>query len=289
MRQLKITHQITNRSQLSLEKYLSDVNKEGLITPEEEVVLAQKIKAGDKKALSKLINANLRFVISVAKQYQNNSYGLSLSDLINEGNLGLITAAKRFDETRGFKFISYAVWWIRQSIMKAISEQSRLVRLPVNRLHVVNQFKKTYSELEQKLEREPSSEELASLLNISTTEVNNIMKETAWHVSMDAPIRDDDGGTMYDVINDTNSLEPDKKLLRESLQDEIRETLEGLSAKESKVINLFYGLNDNPPMTLEEIGTKINISKERVRQLKAIALKKLQRRSKSTNLHEYLG
>ena len=256
MRQLKITKSITNRESQSLEKYLQEIGKVDLLTPEEEVDLAQRIKKGDQLALEQLTKANLRFVVSVAKQYQNQ--GLSLSDLINEGNLGLIKAAQRFDETRGFKFISYAVWWIRQSILQALAEQSRIVRLPLNKVGSLNKINRAFSELEQEFEREPSSDELAELLEIPTEEVETTLGVAARHVSMDAPLIEGDESTssMYDVMQGDSLPSPEANLVLESLRSDIRRSLTSLTPRESEVISMFYGLEGKAPMSLEEIGDK---------------------------------
>ena len=266
MRQLKISKQITNRESQSLDKYLQEIGKVDLLTPDEEVELAKRIKEGDQIALEKLTKANLRFVVSVAKQYQNQ--GLSLGDLINEGNLGLIKAAQRFDETRGFKFISYAVWWIRQSILQALAEQSRIVRLPLNRVGSLNKISKTFSELEQKYEREPSPEELAEVLEVTTAEVVDTMKISGRHVSMDAPFVQGEENSLLDVLENDGEDTPDQGLMTDSLRREVQRALSTLTQRESDVITLYFGLNGEHAMTLEEIGEKFNLTRERVRQIK---------------------
>lgn len=287
MRQLKISKQITNRESQSLDKYLQEIGKVDLITSDEEVVLAQRIKEGDPVALEKLTKANLRFVVSVAKQYQN--HGLTLGDLINEGNLGLIKAAKRFDETRGFKFISYAVWWIRQSIMQALAEQSRIVRLPLNRVGSLNKISKTFSELEQKFQREPSPEELAEVLEISTEEVSANMKISGRHVSMDAPFANGEENSLLDVLSDANEETPDAGLINDSLRREVQRALSTLTPREADVMTLYFGLNGENAMTLEEIGEKFNLTRERVRQIKEKATRRLRHSSRSSSLKPYLG
>ena len=266
MRQLKISKQITNRESQSLDKYLQEIGKVDLLTPDEEVELAKRIKEGDQIALEKLTKANLRFVVSVAKQYQNQ--GLSLGDLINEGNLGLIKAAQRFDVTRGFKFISYAVWWIRQSILQALAEQSRIVRLPLNRVGSLNKISKTFSELEQKYEREPSPEELAEVLEVTTAEVVDTMKISGRHVSMDAPFVQGEENSLLDVLENDGEDTPDQGLMTDSLRREVQRALSTLTQRESDVITLYFGLNGEHAMTLEEIGEKFNLTRERVRQIK---------------------
>lgn len=289
MRQLKITKQVTNRETASLDKYLQDISREGMINAEEEVELARRIKAGDNRALDKLTRANLRFVVSVAKQYQNQ--GLTLSDLINEGNIGLIKAAKRFDETRGFKFISYAVWWIRQSILQALAEQARVVRLPLNKIGTINRINKAYSELEQRYERPPSVEELADFLGIMKHEVELAIKQGKHTVSMDAPLVEDDSdsSTMYDVLPNTYSKDTDNALVNESLRKDIERSLTTLSIRESEVIRMFYGLSGKHPLTLDEIGEKFDLTRERVRQIKEKAIRRLRHTSKSKSLKGYLG
>jgi len=287
MRQLKITKSITNRENASLEKYLQEIGREDLITAEEEVKLARKIKQGDQYSLEKLTRANLRFVVSVAKQYQNQ--GLSLPDLINEGNLGLIKAAKRFDETRGFKFISYAVWWIRQSIMQALAEQSRIVRLPINQLGSVNKIKKAFSTLEQKYEREPSNSELSEALELPEESVANTMKISGKHVSMDAPFVAGEEHSLLDVLENPDAPLADGMLMNESLNQEINRSLSTLTQRESDVIKLFYGIGCNHSFTLEEIAAKFDLTKERVRQIKEKAIRRLRHNSRSRLLKSYLG
>lgn len=287
MRQLNITKQVTNRETASLDKYLHDIGKVELITAEEEVELARKIKEGDQAALEKLTKANLRFVVSVAKQYQNQ--GLSLPDLINEGNLGLIKAAQRFDETRGFKFISYAVWWIRQSILQALAEQSRIVRLPLNKIGTINKINKAYAYLEQEYEREPRADEIASLLDITEAEVKDSMRNSSRHLSMDASLTQDKDNNMYDVLKSEDSPTPDKGLLYESLKQEINRTISTLPQREADIIKLYFGLDSKHPMTLEEIGEKFDLTRERVRQIKEKAIRRLKNQSKCKNLKAYLG
>jgi RNA polymerase primary sigma factor len=287
MRQLKITKQVTNRETASLDKYLQEIGKVELITAEEEVELARKIKAGDEMALEKLTKANLRFVVSVSKQYQNQ--GLSLPDLINEGNLGLIKAAQRFDETRGFKFISYAVWWIRQSILQALAEQSRIVRLPLNKIGSINKINKAYAHLEQQYERTPNAEEIANLLEISENEVKESMKNSGRHVSMDAPLIQDEDTTMYDVIRNDENITPETGLLYDSLRTEISRAISTLTPREADVVRLYFGLDGNHPLTLEEIGEKFDLTRERVRQIKEKAIRRLKHTSRSKILKSYLG
>ena len=288
MRQLKITKSITNRESQSLEKYLQEIGKVDLLTHEEEVDLAKRIKQGDQIALEKLTKANLRFVVSVAKQYQNQ--GLSLSDLINEGNLGLIKAAQRFDETRGFKFISYAVWWIRQSILQALAEQSRIVRLPLNKVGSLNKINKAFSELEQEFEREPSPEELADLLQITSDEVETTLGVAARHVSMDAPFVDGEDNSLLDVLENTTTPGTDAKLEHiESLSREIERSLGGLTDRQSDVIRLYFGIGIEHPMSLEDIGDRFGLTRERVRQIKDKAINKLRNSAKSKMLKNYLG
>ena len=288
MRQLKITKSITNRESQSLEKYLQEIGKVDLLTPEEEVSLAQAIKRGDQAALEQLTKANLRFVVSVAKQYQNQ--GLSLSDLINEGNLGLIKAAQRFDETRGFKFISYAVWWIRQSILQALAEQSRIVRLPLNKVGSLNKINKAFSELEQEFEREPSSEELAEMLNIPTTEVETTLSVAARHVSMDAPFVEGEDNSLLDVLDDKNDEGTDRYLeYGEGLSTEIERSLGTLTDRQADVVKLYYGIGVPHPLSLEDIGEKFGLTRERVRQIKDKAINKLRTQNKSKLLKNYLG
>ena len=287
MRQLKITKQVTNRETASLDKYLQEIGKVDLITAEEEVELAQKVKAGDQLALEKLTKANLRFVVSVAKQYQNQ--GLTLPDLINEGNLGLIKAAQRFDETRGFKFISYAVWWIRQSILQALAEQSRIVRLPLNKIGSINKINKTYAFLEQSHERPPSAEEIANELDMTINDVKESMKNSGRHVSMDAPLVEGEDSNLYDVLRSGESPNPDKELIHESLRTEIERALETLTPREADVIKLYFGLGNHHPMTLEEIGETFDLTRERVRQSKEKAIRRLKHTSRSKILKTYLG
>ena len=287
MRQLKITKQVTNRETASLDKYLQEIGKVELITAEEEVELARRIKNGDREALEKLTKANLRFVVSVSKQYQNQ--GLSLPDLINEGNLGLIKAAQRFDETRGFKFISYAVWWIRQSILQALAEQSRIVRLPLNKIGSINKINKAYARLEQEHEREPDAVEIAELLDIPEGEVKESMRNSGRHVSMDAPLIQDEDNTLYDVLRSDDTNTPEKDLIVESLRKEIDRAISTLTPREADVIRLYFGLNSKHPMTLEEIGEKFDLTRERVRQIKEKALRRLKHTSRSKNLKSYLG
>ena len=287
MRQLKITKQVTNRETASLDKYLQEIGRVDLITAEEEVELAQRIKAGDETALEKLTKANLRFVVSVAKQYQNQ--GLSLPDLINEGNLGLIKAARRFDETRGFKFISYAVWWIRQSILQALAEQSRIVRLPLNKIGSINKINKAYALLEQRLERPPTAEEVARELDLTEEEVKQAMKNSGRHVSMDAPLVEGEDSNLYDVLRSGESPNPDKELIHESLRTEIERALETLTPREADVIKLYFGLGNHHPMTLEEIGETFDLTRERVRQIKEKAIRRLKHTSRSKILKTYLG
>ena len=287
MRQLKITKSITNRESASLDKYLSEIGKHELISAEEETILAQKIRAGDEAALERLTVANLRFVVSVAKQYQNN--GLTLPDLINEGNLGLIKAAKRFDETRGFKFISYAVWWIRQSIMQAVAEQSRIIRLPLNKIGSLNKIKKALVILEQKLEREASLEEIAEALEMSQEEVSVTLSVSNRHVSADAAFASNEDMNLMDVLFDPSNPQPDNVLMTSSLSIEIKRALATLTERESDVVTLFYGIGFKDSLTLEEIGEKYNITRERVRQIKEKAIRRLRNVSKNKILKTYLG
>jgi len=291
MRQLKIVKKVTNRETVSLEKYLQEISKEGMITPEQEVELAVKIREGDKQALDKLTRANLRFVVSVSKQYQNQ--GLTLPDLINEGNLGLIKAAERFDEKRGFKFISYAVWWIRQSIMQAIADLSRVVRLPLNKIGIINKVTRTYSDLEQELEREPSYDEIAEVLDITPAEVQGSLINNTRSVSMDAPFQNDgDSGNMYDVLsNPDEKNNPDANLMEQSLKNEIKLALSFLTERESEVVKLYYGIDGDGrnTLTLEEIGMKFDLTRERVRQIKEKAIKRLKTSNRSSYLVKYLG
>lgn len=289
MRQLKITKQITNRESESLDKYLQEISKFELITAEEEVELAQRVRDGDELALQRLTKANLRFVISVSKQYQNQ--GLSLPDLINEGNLGLIKAAQRFDETRGFKFISYAVWWIRQSILQAIAEHARIVRLPLNKIGSINKVNKAFSRLEQEYERNPSNHEIAEELETTVADVKKSFSISGRHVSMDAPLskNDDSSNDMYEVFISDNGTSPDDEILAESLKEEIERSLSTLSVREAEVIKLYYGIDQRYPLTLEEIGGKFDLTRERVRQVKEKGLRKLKQKSRSNLLKNYLG
>ncbi|HOV97981.1 MAG TPA: RNA polymerase sigma factor RpoD/SigA [Bacteroidota bacterium] len=284
---MKISKQYTNRESQSLDKYLQEIGKVELLTPQEEIELARRIKKGDQKALEKLTKANLRFVVSVAKQYQNQ--GLSLGDLINEGNLGLIKAAKRFDETRGFKFISYAVWWIRQSILQALAEQSRIVRLPLNRVGALNKIGKAFSTLEQEFEREPSASELAEELDMSLFEVSDTLKISGRHLSMDAPFAQGEDNRLLDVIQDNRQPSPDSGLMDESLKAEVRRALATLSEREAQVIRLYFGIDSEHSLTLEEIGEKFNLTRERVRQIKEKAIRRLRHTSRSKALRTYLG
>ena len=286
MRQLKITKQVTNRDTRSLEKYFQEISKIDLITADEEVELAQRIKKGDRRALDKLVKANLRFVVSVAKQYQNQ--GLKLSDLINEGNLGLVKAAKRFDETRGFKFISYAVWWIRQAILQALAEQSRIVRLPLNKIGSISKINKAYARLEQQQEREPNYEEIAKELDMSITNVENCMKSSGRSISMDAPLKEQDDFSLYNVLEAKESVKPDSNMINQSLKHEINRALNSLTHKESIVLQMYYGINRKTSSSLSEIGETINLSRERVRQVKQKALRRLQSQSRNKVLKTYL-
>jgi RNA polymerase primary sigma factor len=288
MRQLKISKSITNRESQSIEKYLQEIGKEDLLTPEEEVELARRIRAGDQTALEKLTRANLRFVVSVAKQYQNNS--LSLNDLINEGNLGLVKAAQKFDETRGFKFISYAVWWIRQSIIQALAEHSRMVRLPLNKVGSLTKINKVFSELEQKYQREPTPEEVAVVLDITVEEVEATLGISARHVSMDAPFTDGESNALIDVLENVNADKTDNHLdYKDSLRIETERTLASLTDREREVIKLFFGIGVEHPMTLEDIGEQLGITRERIRQIKDKAITKLRSQSRSKALKAYLG
>ena len=287
MRQLKIIKQVTNRETVSLDKYLHEIGKVELLTTEEEVNLARRLKEGDKAALDQLVKANLRFVVSVAKQYQNQ--GLSLPDLINEGNLGLIKAAQRFDETRGFKFISYAVWWIRQAILQALAEQSRIVKLPLNKIGSINKVNKAFTELEQKFEREPSIYELAEVLEIAPNDIREALKSSNRHISMDAPISQDEESNMYDVLLTNESPSPDRGLLNDSLRKEIERALAPLSVREASIVRLYFGLNGKHPHTLEEIGEELELTRERVRQIKEKAIKRLKQTTRSKVLKSYLG
>jgi len=287
MRQLKITKSITNRESASLDKYLHEIGKVELLSAEEEVDLAVKIKKGDFQAMERLVKANLRFVVSVSKQYQNQ--GLSLPDLINEGNLGLIKAAQRFDETRGFKFISYAVWWIRQSILQSLSEQARIVRLPLNQVGAINRIKQMFSKLEQEYEREPSVYELANVLDISEHKVMESLRMIGKQVSMDAPLVQGEDLTLLDFIQDENEISVDQSLMNESLNNEIERSLSTLTERERAVLTLFFGLGDNHGLTLEEIGYKFQLTRERVRQIKEKAIRRLRYTSRSNLLKAYLG
>jgi RNA polymerase primary sigma factor len=284
---MRIVKQFTNRENQSLDKYLQEIGKVDLLTPEMEIELAIRLKKGDQKAMEQLTKANLRFVVSVAKQYQNQ--GLSLGDLINEGNLGLIKAVKRFDETRGFKFISYAVWWIRQSILQALAEQSRIVRLPLNRVGALNKIGKTYSNLKQEFEREPSPEEVAEALEMDVDEISSAMKISGKQVSVDAPFSSGEENSLLDIIEDDQQPSPDTELISESLKTEIKSLLAILPDREAEVIRLYFGLDGEYSMTLEEIGEKFNLTRERVRQIKEKAIRKLRHNSKSNNLKSYLG
>jgi len=289
MRQLKITKQVTNRETASLDKYLQEIGRVELISADEEVELARKIRLGDRVALERLTKANLRFVVSVSKQYQNQ--GLALPDLINEGNLGLIKAAERFDETRGFKFISYAVWWIRQSILQALAEQARIVRLPLNKIGTINKINKAFSELEQKFERPPSAEELAEFLECTPDEIKQSLANNGRHVSMDAPLveGDESSSSMYDVLVNDTLPGPEKELVSESLRKDIERSLSTLTSREGDVVRLYYGLNGKHPMTLEEIGERFDLTRERVRQIKEKAIRRLKHTSRSRMLKTYLG
>ena len=284
---MKIVKQFTNRENQSLDKYLQEIGKINLLTPEQEINLAIRIRKGEQAALEHLAKANLRFVVSVAKQYQNQ--GLSLGDLINEGNLGLLKAAKRFDETRGFKFISYAVWWIRQSILQALAEQSRIVRLPLNRVGALNKIGKAYSNLEQEFEREPSADELAKELDMDASEVADTLKISGRHVSMDAPFTQGEENSLLDVIQSDLQPSPDHLLMDESLKEEIEQVLSTLSEREAEVIKLYFGLDKENSLTLEEIGERFNLTRERVRQIKEKAIRRLRHTSRSKNLKAYLG
>lgn len=287
MRQLKISKQITNRESQSLDKYLQEIGKVDLLTPGEEVELAKRIKAGDRAALERLTKANLRFVVSVAKQYQNQ--GLSLNDLINEGNLGLVKSAQRFDETRGFKFISYAVWWIRQSILQALAEQSRIVRLPLNRVGSVNKLSRTFAQLEQKYKREPTPDELAQELTLTINEVSDTMKISGRHVSVDAPFVQGEENSLLDVLENNTEDKPDEPLINESLQKDIQRALAVLTEREAGVLSFYFGLEGTHPMTLEEIGARFSLTRERVRQIKEKAIKKLRNTANNKVLRPYLG
>lgn len=289
MRQLKITKQVTNRETASLDKYLQEIGRVDLISADEEVELARRIKQGDHAALERLTSANLRFVVSVSKQYQNQ--GLTLPDLINEGNLGLIKAAQRFDETRGFKFISYAVWWIRQSILQALAEQSRIVRLPLNKIGSINKINKAFSALEQVYERTPTADEIAELLDLTPDEVRTALASAGRHVSMDAPLKesDDNSSTMNDIYTSDDNPTPENALITESLRREIERSLSTLTAREADVVRLFFGLDGKHPMSLEEIGARFDLTRERVRQIKEKAIRRLKHTSRSKHLKSYLG
>lgn len=286
MRQLTISKQITNRETQSLDKYLQEIGKVDLISAEEEVNLTQRIRQGDHMALEKLTKANLRFVVSVAKQYQN--FGLSLGDLINEGNLGLIKAAKRFDETRGFKFISYAVWWIRQAIMQSLAEQSRIVRLPLNRVSGLNKMLRTFSELEQQYQREPTVQELADSIGVSTDEIVMTQGNSGRHVSVDAPLPVGEDNSLLDVLSDSSQATPDSAMMTDSLKTEIKRALAKLTSREAEVMVLYFGLNGNSPLTLEELGTRLHLTRERVRQIKEKATRRLKHASTNKVLKTYL-
>jgi RNA polymerase primary sigma factor len=287
MRQLKITKQLTNREAASLEKYLQEIGKIDLITAEQEVDLALRIRAGDQAALEKLTNANLRFVVSVAKQYQNQ--GLTLQDLINEGNLGLIKAANRFDETRGFKFISYAVWWIRQAILQAMAEQSRIIRLPLNKIGSINKINKMYEFLKQEIERAPSLEEISEKLDMPVNEVKISMKNSGRHLSLDAPLIEGENSTLYNVLNISTFDKPDNGLILESLKLEIKRALKTLRPREADVVQLYFGLGNSQPLTLEEIGETLHLTRERVRQIKEKSLRRLKNITRCKILKTYLG
>jgi RNA polymerase primary sigma factor len=287
MRQLKISKQVTNRDTQSLDKYLHEIGKIELLSPEVEVELAKRIKCGDRQAFETLIKGNLRFVVSVSKQYQNQ--GLSLSDLINEGNLGLIKAAERFDETRGFKFISYAVWWIRQSVLQALAEQARIVRLPLNKIGSISKINRTFSQLEQEYQREPTSEEMAKALDLNPVAIEDSLNLSGLHISMDAPLREDEDNTLYDVMLNDDSPSADNELMMNSLRKEIERSLSTLSEREAFVLRYFFGLHGLPILTLEEIGEKFNLTRERVRQIKEKAIKKLKNKYRNQLLKAYLG
>ena len=284
---MRILKQFTNRESQSLDKYLQEIGKVDLLTPEEEIQLAIRMKNGDQSAMERLTKANLRFVVSVAKQYQNQ--GLSLGDLINEGNLGLIKAVRRFDETRGFKFISYAVWWIRQSILQALAEQSRIVRLPLNRVGALNKIGKAYTTLKQEFEREPSADEIAEALEMDVSEISNTLKFSGKPVSMDAPFSSSEENSLLDIIVNDQQPSPDNELISESLKQEVKSVLSILPEREAEVIRLYFGLDGEYSMTLEEIGEKFNLTRERVRQIKEKAIRRLRHNSKSNILKSYLG
>ncbi len=287
MRQLKISKQVTNRDTLSLDKYLHEIGKVELLSAESEVEMAKRIKKGDRQAFEILIKANLRFVVSVAKQYQNQ--GLSLPDLINEGNMGLIKAAERFDETRGFKFISYAVWWIRQSILQALAEQARIVRLPLNKIGSISKINKTFTLLEQEFQREPTNEEMAEILNTSTELIEDSLSISNSHMSMDAPVGDDESNNLYDILLNNDSPSPDEELITGSLRKEIERSLATLGEREADILRYYFGLNGYPPYTLEEIGDEFGLTRERVRQIKEKAIKKLKNQYRNRLLRSYLG
>jgi len=287
MRQLKITKQVTNRDTLSLDKYLHEIGKVELLSAEKEVELAKRIKRGDREALETLIKANLRFVVSVSKQYQNQ--GLSLPDLINEGNLGLIKAAERFDETRGFKFISYAVWWIRQSILQALAEQARIVRLPLNKIGSINKINKVFNKLEQEFQREPTIEEIAEIMDVKPDLIEDSMNSSGSHVSMDAPLRDEEGNNLYDVMLNEDSPKPDEELMDNSLRQEIERSLATLGEREAEILRYYFGLKGYQQHTLEEIGDEFGLTRERVRQIKEKAIKKLKNQYRNRLLKSYLG
>ncbi|MCL4141639.1 UNVERIFIED_CONTAM: hypothetical protein GTU68_004300 [Idotea baltica] len=286
MRQLKITKQITNRDTKSLEKYFQEISKIDLITADEEVELARRIREGDQIALNKLVNANLRFVVSAAKQYQGS--GLRLSDLINEGNIGLVKAAKRFDETRGFKFISYAVWWIRQSMLQAMSEHSRMVRLPLNKIGEISKIKKVYSSLEQTYQRPPNAVEIARELDMSTSQVKLAMKNSGKHLSMDAPFEEGESSNLYNVIKSKDATSPDANMMKDSLSTDINQALKSLPDRESEIIRLYYGIGERNPKSLSEIGELFDITRERVRQIREKAIRILRRKSHNEILKAYL-
>ena len=287
MRQLKITQQITARDNDSLERYLQEIGKVSLITPEEEVELARKIKSGDQDALEKLTKANLRFVVSVAKQYQHQ--GLALSDLINEGNIGLIKAAQRFDESKGFKFISYAVWWIRQAILQALVEQSRMVRLPLNKVGSLNKLNKLMIQFEQEHEREPSQDELADLLNVTVKDIQEMMKGSGRHLSMDAPIKENEEGTMIDLYEDKENKTVEKDLYHDSLKKDIQRVLSTMNQRDAAIVSCFFGVNGEPMMSLDEIGSRFQLTRERVRQIKEKAIRRMRKLKSARTLKSYLG
>jgi RNA polymerase primary sigma factor len=287
MRQLKITQQITARDNDSLERYLQEIGRMSLITPEEEVELARKIKAGNQEALEKLTKANLRFVVSVAKQYQHQ--GLSLSDLINEGNIGLIKAAQRFDESKGFKFISYAVWWIRQSILQALVEQSRMVRLPLNKVGSLSKLNKIMIQFEQEHEREPSHDELAEIMNVAVKDIQEMMKGQGKHLSMDAPIKENEEGSMIDLFEDGDAKPVDAEVMNESLRNDIRRVLSTMNKRDADIVACFFGVNGEQPMNLDEIGSRFGLTRERVRQIKEKAVRRMRKLKSARTLRAYLG